>query len=586
MTKAAELWGNDWGSKNIYEEYQWEKMSIGDRFKAIESNRIKAHRMVESFVNALSHEKYRVDFQIDGTASTNFESKQILITSSPIMDTSLSVTDAATIMSGMACHEISHTRYGVETARAVATKWTGNSNAHALGNLLDDIRIERHFTRDYPGFADIFPPMMDYISGANKNTPPCNPLDCAIRATRFPNVTKWDGIESQRDWWKDWGVRWSQTDSTISDHINGVAEGLEHIKKMFQQEQEANQQQPGDEKPEPGESGKPEPGESGKPEPGKSGKPEPGKSGKPEPGTTEGQSTAEPPQYSTFLPSCPNDHPVDNSARASAQHLVERERHPHETDEHGNLVKIVPPSLTGRRVPIPGSVTAAVRGAFIRSRGGHFSISGAKKRGTLDRRSLHKVSMGDAAIFERRTDPSPARYNIYFLLDTSGSMIGQPIEQSVGVTMAICEALSFVPTVTATVFTWSDTGLAQVCEVWRTGQPVTNINRVVVCGGTPDSIIMGWAGKRILRDTAADVKPVIIMLSDGIGHPDMLAEAVRSLQRRGVGVYSVALKHNVDEDFQRDTYGHNNYVTAPVGDDVKLIASPLARLIAEITKSK
>ena len=224
--KASDFWGS------------FNKTSTASSMRA--ELVLEAHHMVETFINAFTRENYQVDFADNGhqIAYTLFDKKRIFITASPLYDKSLTLDSMADILSGLACHEISHTRYGKESMALSANVFGLNANAHMLANLLDDIRIERRFSAEYPGFANIFRAPMDYVGQRDCTGQPISNADIAVRATRYDKYTDWSQADpAERQWWIDWADRfWYTTDDV---YINGIREALAHLAELKKQEQAA-----------------------------------------------------------------------------------------------------------------------------------------------------------------------------------------------------------------------------------------------------------------------------------------------------------------------------------------------------------
>ena len=73
------------------------------------------------------------------------------------------------------------------------------------------------------------------------------------------------------------------------------------------------------------------------------------------------------------------------------------------------------------------------------------------------------------------------------------------------------------------------------------------------------------------------------MLSGGQGSTAEVKKAVEYAAEKGVRVVSAAIGHAIDEDMQRDVYGHGNYV--PWAGSIIETAAPLARLIGRMVAS-
>ncbi len=223
--------------------------------KELAEDTVHAHGMVQSFVNAFARDgKYIVVFDKNtSTAGTDMKAKFVTITPSPIADKNLTAEEAGLILTGLAVHEISHPRYGRRTWEAVEKVFPMNATASRISNLLDDIRIERRFVADYPGYAGIFDPTLEYIGQAGQTPGVLRkqsldaPVNLAIAATRYAKFSDWSdpAIMREFNWWNDWANRGAREDAP-KRHVDFIREALQHIvaQKAAQAKKAAQQKAP------------------------------------------------------------------------------------------------------------------------------------------------------------------------------------------------------------------------------------------------------------------------------------------------------------------------------------------------------
>ena len=242
-----------------------------------------------------------------------------------------------------------------------------------------------------------------------------------------------------------------------------------------------------------------------------------------------------------------------------------------------------------RYVKSSDAATRYVRDALLSSRTGHTNVSHYKRRGRLDERALHRVVGNDYRLFDRKTKQSPGKYLIWVMVDKSSSMDGYPSRDAAAVAMALASASEYVDTMRMSIWAWSwqfrvRTGYsanAGVCHVWHSGDPIKQIPPMVelVSGGTPDSTIMSWAGRAILREVRPGEQPVILMCSDGEGYGN-LQDQINEVRAMGVKVISVAIGSDVAADSQKRKYGEGNFITWQ--GSIIATARPLARMLAKL----
>jgi hypothetical protein len=226
------------GSRNAYIGGLWSRYGYGSSAMDQRMAVVTAHEMVQTFIDTFrtTERDYRVTFDPRvGTAGTDLNGFRVVVTPAPVYDKSITPEEAGIILTGMAVHEVSHVRYGRSTAAAVTRTFGKKPLAQVISNLLDDVRIERRFADEYPGYRDVFLPMLDYVAQAaiKVNGPPVprtdDPVNLAISAVRYARWAVWTPEASvERDWWQAWADRWSREDAPRR-HVAGVREALRHI---------------------------------------------------------------------------------------------------------------------------------------------------------------------------------------------------------------------------------------------------------------------------------------------------------------------------------------------------------------------
>lgn len=581
----------------------------------LEQRTLVAHAMVESFVNAFArdgHYDVRFDSSIP-TAGTEMDRRVVRITTTPITDQEITAEQAGLILTGLAVHEISHPRYGRETAEAVKARFASFTAAHTVSNLLDDIRIERRFVDDYPGYAGVFAPTLEYVGTTTfrrtgkRPQSAKSPVQRMIDATRYDQYVDWlPEHEADRAWWQAWADRWSTEDSPRR-HAEGVREALVHIvDEQDRQEREEKAKAAADAKAAAGADQEPGEGASGSPESDESS--EDGSSPT-TPGADRLKDTTLAIEAGKSMrdgmdetrPACSGATAVDEAGTDSskgqstttaqtAQAAIDLEK---DTVDIGGTRVDVSRSLRGisrGRLPAPVNNLASrhIAAAINRSRTGHERVDTFQKRGRLDGRGLHRTGLGDVRVFERRTAPSPGRYLVWVMVDCSSSMDGAPITEVTKTAHAFAVAGRGIPSVRMAVWGWT-TGLrkmgqASVVKAWETGEDPGNVLNLwgAPRHSTPDNQTMRWATKAIKAATRGSEKPVIVFLSDGEGDqgPQAMDIAVAEARREGIEVIGVGYSTAVTEDTLVRRFGKGRYV--PFRGSVEATSKPLADIIANV----
>jgi hypothetical protein len=229
-----------WASSSFRSAGAWDG-EVGDNTLAGKENILIAHRMVESFINAFARDegRYLVTFDPNvGTAGTDMRTRRVTITPAPILDPDITPEHAGRILTGLGVHEICHPRYGKGTFEAVRKAFPFSESAWRIGDLLDDVRIERRYVDDYPGYSGVFDPTLEYIASGyvKKNggkklvIDPKDHLNIMSGAIRYSDAIDWSDrrVARERDWWNSWCEKWAREDSPRR-HVEAVREALQFI---------------------------------------------------------------------------------------------------------------------------------------------------------------------------------------------------------------------------------------------------------------------------------------------------------------------------------------------------------------------
>lgn len=596
-----------------YLDEMWSKRSFRATDFQQDQDLVTAHQMVSSFVNALSRGAgYIVLFDSStSTAGTDMKKKKVYITTAPVIDKSIDAKQAGRVLTGLGVHEICHPRYGTDTSSAVRAIWPTAVIASKVSNLLDDIRIEARFVKDYPGYSGVFAPMLDYIEKAGikkmgvMSPSKANIFDIGIAATRYPGAVDWTGWEAERRWWLDWAARWAPEDSPRR-HVMGVREALRHMAAAAERERET-----GDKRKEgPGkgqQAGRSDGIGDGEGDSGEvlGGDDVPDAFDQRAEESSDDQLPVSIRITSSELPDDSGTQAVNEAAQANGVSEHSTQTTNSEADSKVKDAQFIEQTAYGpieivrtpQQLPIDmnairftRSDLAAryVRDALMRSRTGHTGESRHRKHGKLDRHALSRSVHGDYRLFSKRQSQSRDKFNIWLMIDVSGSMSGHEVVQAAQVATAIAEGAAHFRNVRVSVWAWSNAFRREATSygdnnpgavrLWSTGEPIRLIQRLIDLkkGGTPDATVMDWAGKAVLQDTHVGERPVILMCSDGSGQ-GMMNQAVERARDRGVEVYGVSF--GLSDSALRERYGDDCILW---NNSIVETAKPLADLVARM----
>ena len=250
---------------------------------------------LQALVDHLSPDRgYRLSFVPDGTAATSFATRQVVVTAQALARKSGSFDEAVSvegwaITAGFVAHEVSHIRYGQDTAKAVDARWPhtdpDHALAHACSNLLDDLRIEARFAADFPGFGAIFHDVRKWVAEQPGSKANERRLQHAYGAPSADDVFNlvigftrlfWAGHHASVAAWADqWAVDYV-VDDTTSLHIAGVEAFIAYLQTFGQAVPPTQTQTPptsgGNQPPTPGGVSTGQPGQDiSQPQPGQPG---------------------------------------------------------------------------------------------------------------------------------------------------------------------------------------------------------------------------------------------------------------------------------------------------------------------------
>ena len=240
---------------------------------------------LQQVLNAVSPERgYVLSFIPEGTADTSYTDRKVRVTSSILRDIDRKVRTAEggfRLTAGAVCHEVSHIRYGQHTSAAVKAKYGDRKDkglAWALHNILDDIRIEQRFLRDFPGFGEVFPDLIAWVAQLppgqtriEQVTNRAEALTAFINGARFEHHTFWNEndpvVVSARTVAHDWAIEYTK-DDTVETHLKGVAAAIAFVRtfpKTPEEEPPPTTDEGGQSESQP--DGQPEPGQDDVDEP-------------------------------------------------------------------------------------------------------------------------------------------------------------------------------------------------------------------------------------------------------------------------------------------------------------------------------
>lgn len=213
----------------------------------------RVHEAVQVFVDTMVDQRtggrFEVLFSTTGIgAMTNLEKQKIVLPGSIMLDPDMLLDQIATVLTGLAAHEVGHTIYSRDTQKVMDALIAKEGITprvmliKKLFNILDDVTLERAMKGDYPGIATTFPAFAEWIAETEdyaKREPRvwepehmragdrCN---FVLSATRFARFLPWGEDEetlAKRKAWQRWAALYSKPDIRV--RVAGIKVALAEI---------------------------------------------------------------------------------------------------------------------------------------------------------------------------------------------------------------------------------------------------------------------------------------------------------------------------------------------------------------------
>ena len=163
------------------------------------------------------------------------------------------------------------------------------------------------------------------------------------------------------------------------------------------------------------------------------------------------------------------------------------------------------------------------------------------RHGRLCPHNLHRLFVDNPKVF-RNNSPIPAvNTALHLLVDTSGSMAGQPIRRARQACFAIAHALKAVPGINLGVTTFPAQGETySVTPVLEHGRPCHANFKFETTGSTPLTEALLWATQELCKQP--EPRKILVVVTDGspdnpITCAQAIAEVSRFIELYGIGIW-------------------------------------------------
>lgn len=173
---------------------------------------------------------------------------------------------------------------------------------------------------------------------------------------------------------------------------------------------------------------------------------------------------------------------------------------------------------------------------------------GTGRNGKLNSAHLHRICVGNAKVFRRKTERTALDTAVHILLDCSSSMRGMPMSVARKACYALVKSLVSVKGVNlaVTAFPADDEDVA-VYPAIRHGQMVKEMPALEAFGDTPLGPALWWVMREMLP--LKESRKLIIILTDGVPNSVKAAKlAISQCQKlkmevMGIGIQTASITH-------------------------------------------
>lgn len=429
-----------------------------------------------------------------------------------------------------------------------------------LLNLVEDVRSEGQTAKDWPGFADYFPLVKDYMWSGKKpasyGPDVASKMNLVYLACRYPerlvpgflDAT----MEPEAAWWEAWqhdylsgvtdveatiaaGLAHLELDTETADEMKAMAaeeraaeEAGENLRRMIERLMEE------------------------------------GVEGAPMVCITDAGETVE-------LDAATAER-VDELVRENLVEVTSKIKPPPGSGISVPPIRVRKPEETpeSRRAYVgrPDAAAQALRAALVfRASAAEHTIK-LQERGELDDEELHRWGAGDYRVFSDRVIETRPDVFMGLLVDLSGSMAGSKLAIAQRLAQLWVWAMADQPGITTAV--WGHTADrpsgVDILRLWETGDPLSRLGIITASSHANNGD--GWALEYVARQVLEQREPqkIVVVLSDGQpsmnGYGGMPAmKHVRSVvewsERQGCPVVQIAIDpYGLDETEQRIMFRH------------------------------
>lgn len=521
------------------------------------------------------------------TSMTDFTNREIYVSASALQDAKLESGDAIDVTTGFALHEASHSEHTEERVKVLRQPTTMSPlgvSAHIF-NVVEDARIEGKTTENFPGFGGYFDRTLEYmwdnfmkpnLGKFSKWTDLEAKLNAITAITRWPDQFRPTAdadpeMKVEFEWWRQWADRYLDNSvsprQTLIDAMERLAQDPETKKQLDKLSQaEAQAKLDAHDIEEALRQARQIMSDNG----------------------------IKPSSACSSL-SNPMGHMEGIERKGGLARDIAQTSHRYAQEELEQMTKemmqfpnakSVPRAITilhpmesdrSRRAykkPTTG-IVSRMRSSFLMRPSAMEWTERLLKTGSVDEDEIWRAGTGsDYRFFEQKRVESSPDAHIALLVDQSGSMSGDKIQQAMLAATVIHACVKDMYGTRVSVFCHTaDTadagpGGMVIYRVWETGEPLSRmgIPFAMQMGNNWDGYAIGWVAQEMLKVARPDEQRILIVLSDGYpngggnygGEPamDHMRDVGKWAERQGIDVIQIAIDPSMRPEQQSRMFKH------------------------------
>jgi hypothetical protein len=520
---------------------------------------------------------------------------RIVISPQAALDKKINADRRIRVTTGFALHEASHTEHTIDRWPVLIKPFPLKPPqvASLLMNVIEDVRIEQIMGNDFPGFADYFEDMRQYLweigDAKKRETMGDMPVDLMtalsfiVRTIRWPDklepALSSDEAKEEFAWWSEWheGYKPLKSNADIRVHLE---KALNRLAAMFREDMEKATKAYEDAEKE--------------------------ARGREEAIRELIKRLADDLKKSMDAKDGCSRESMDKLSSADAREVVRKleeeweieKKGDHTPDDEAGTVRnfdmlIRKPALpsSARYSPDRDPMSRRLRSAFVLRPARPEYSDRLLFQGQVDDDELWRWKVNDYRVFEQKIRETAPDTDITLLVDESGSMAGgSRIATAKRLAELMLDCLSGMDGVNLRVrgHTGQNGDFSEgivINRIWEPGDDPARITLINADSQNLDGYAIEWCVKELMQGRGATQK-VLIVISDGepyghgyYGHPAALhvRSVVNKAERNGVYVIQLGVGQDLSESSMRSMFNH--YI--PYTNDENLLRD-LTKLMSKL----